>query len=98
MLEPLTSSTPVCLSLGNHDHRKNFLDTFGKPAKGSAQPVQNKNVVVVDQPPVRILILDSLMVVNQTAGQLGKAQRSWLDDYLKASGRDAGAALHPPPA
>lgn len=85
MMQPVSERVPVCLSLGNHDDRKNFFGVFGKPAKGQPQPVQNKNVVVVEQPPVRILILDSLMVVNQAAGLLGKAQRTWLDTFLKTS-------------
>ncbi|MEP6534986.1 MAG: metallophosphoesterase [Bryobacteraceae bacterium] len=85
MLQPIAEQTPLCLSLGNHDDRKNFLTALGKPAKGQPQPVQNRNVLVVDQPPVRILVLDSLMAVNQAPGLLGKAQRGWLDGYLKAS-------------
>ncbi len=85
MIQPIADQTPLCLSLGNHDDRKNFLTTFEKPAKGQPQPVQNRNVLVVDQPPVRILVLDSLMTVNQAPGLLGKAQRGWLDGYLKSS-------------
>jgi len=85
MLEPISSNTPLCLSLGNHDHRKNFSDALGKSNKGQAQAVQNKNVLVIDQPPVRILVLDSLMVVNQGAGLIGKSQRAWLDGYLQSS-------------
>ena len=85
MMQPIADRTPICLSLGNHDDRKNFFGVFGTPVKGQPQPVQNKNVLVVDQPPVRILILDSLMIVNQAAGLLGKAQRKWLADYLQSS-------------
>jgi 3',5'-cyclic AMP phosphodiesterase CpdA len=85
VLQPISANTPLCLSLGNHDHRKNFLDVLGEPAKGQSQPVHNKNVLVVEQPPVRILVLDSLMIVNQAAGLLGKGQRTWLDGYLKSS-------------
>jgi Icc protein len=84
-LQPIASSTPLCLSLGNHDDRKNFVGVLGKPAKGEPQPVQDKNVLVVEQPPVRILVLDSLMIVNQAAGLLGKAQRQWLDAFLRSS-------------
>jgi len=84
MLRPMADQTPLCLSLGNHDDRNNFLAAMGKPAKGQPQPVQNRNILVVDQPPVRILVLDSLMAVNQAPGLLGKAQRRWLDEYLKS--------------
>ncbi len=85
VLQPISEQTPLCLSLGNHDERKNFLNVLGKSAKGEPQPVQNKNVLVVDQPPVRILVLDSLMGTNQTPGLLGRAQRGWLDGYLQSS-------------
>ena len=86
MLRPIADETPLCLSLGNHDDRKNFLAALGKPAKGQLQSVQDRNVLVVDQPPVRILVLDSLMAVNQAPGLLGKSQREWLDGFLKSSG------------
>lgn len=85
MLQPLSDQIPMCLSLGNHDDRKNFLATLGKTRKGQPQPVQDKNVLVVEQPPVRIVVLDSLMAVNQAPGLLGKSQRGWLDGYLKSS-------------
>jgi 3',5'-cyclic AMP phosphodiesterase CpdA len=85
VMNPISDRTPMCLSLGNHDDRKNFFDVFGTPVKGQPQPVENKNVLVLDQPPVRILVLDSLMIVNQAAGLLGKAQRHWLADYLQKS-------------
>ncbi len=85
MLQPMAEETPLCLSLGNHDDRKNFLAALGKPGKGQQQPVKDRNVLVVDQPPVRILVLDSLMAVNQAPGLLGKSQRGWLDGFLKSS-------------
>ena len=84
-MQPIAADTPLCLSLGNHDDRKNFMTVMGKPAKGESQPVKDKNVLVVEQPPVRILVLDSLMVVNQAAGLLGRGQRWWLEGFLKAS-------------
>jgi hypothetical protein len=40
--------------------------------------------MVVNAGPVRFLILDSLMVTNQTAGLLGKAQRTWLENDLRS--------------
>ena len=85
MLQPIADLTPLCLSLGNHDDRKNFLAMFGKSGRGQPQPVQDRNVLVVDQPPVRILVLDSLMAVNQAPGLLGKTQRGWLDGFLQSS-------------
>jgi hypothetical protein len=40
-------------------------------------------VTILDQPFQRILILDSLLYTNKTAGLLGQRQRAWLTEYLK---------------
>lgn len=85
-LQPVSESIPLCLGLGNHDHRKNFRAVFQQPMKGQAQPLPDKYVVVVEQGPLRIISLDSLLVSNQTPGLLGKAQRTWLDDFLRSAG------------
>ncbi len=85
MIGPVAESMPVCLSLGNHDDRKNFMSVMGAMSKGKAQPVEAKHVLVLDQPPVRFLVLDSLMTTNVAAGLLGQAQRTWLENYLRAS-------------
>ena len=84
LLEPLAEKTPVFLALGNHDNRVNFYKVF-KTTPGEKQAIKNKHVIVIDKPPVRIIILDSLLYVNKAAGLLGKAQRDWLANYLKNS-------------
>jgi 3',5'-cyclic AMP phosphodiesterase CpdA len=81
LLEPAASVAPVYIGLGNHDDRKNFLQTFTAPA-GARQPVDAKHVFVLEHDAVRIVMLDSLLYVNQTAGLLGRNQRQWLLDYL----------------
>jgi 3',5'-cyclic AMP phosphodiesterase CpdA len=43
-------------------------------------------VAVIDQPPVRFVILDSLIRPNETPGLLGQSQRLWLDEFLVRSG------------
>jgi 3',5'-cyclic-AMP phosphodiesterase len=57
------AKTPVAIALGNHDHRKNFLDAFG-PAPAGAQTVQNKHVVVLEGKAVRVIVLDSLITAQ----------------------------------
>jgi len=82
LLTPVSEERPIYLAMGNHDDRANFRRVFEKPA-GDKPAVKDKHVTVVDAGPVRFLILDSLMLTNQTAGLLGKAQRTWLESHLR---------------
>jgi len=84
LLSPIIEKRPVCVGLGNHDHRKNFLTAFAG-AKTGKQAVQGKQVAVMDAGPVRLIVLDSLLYTNKVAGLLGKAQRNWLAEYLPAN-------------
>jgi 3',5'-cyclic AMP phosphodiesterase CpdA len=86
LLKPLAGQVPVIIGLGNHDNRKNFFEVFGK-SPGMEQTVAGKHVVVLEGAPVRIVVLDSLMRVNETAGLLGKAQRAWLAKFLQQAGQ-----------
>ena len=70
------------MALGNHDNRENFVKVFNE-VPGEKQPIKGKHVVVVNKPPARLIILDSLFYVNKVPGLLGKAQRQWLENYLK---------------
>jgi predicted MPP superfamily phosphohydrolase len=83
LLAPLAEKTPVFLALGNHDDRNNFLQIFDN-IPGERQSIKDKLVVVVYKPPIRLIILDSLFYVNKAPGLLGKAQRQWLQNYLKS--------------
>lgn len=83
LLEPLPESIPVGLALGNHDNRKNFLRVFSK--QPAAQQVKDKHVVVLETPVVRLILLDSLFIVNLVSGLLGKGQRMWLESYLQTA-------------
>jgi 3',5'-cyclic AMP phosphodiesterase CpdA len=91
LLTPIVEQRPVCVALGNHDNRENFLEVFRDPG-GSKQPVTGKHVVVVDTGPVRLIVLDSLLFVNKVPGLLGRAQRAWLEKTLRA-GADKPAIL-----
>jgi 3',5'-cyclic AMP phosphodiesterase CpdA len=82
LLTPITERRPVCVGLGNHDNRENFLQAFTEPG-GQKQLVKGKHVEVVDTGPVRLIVLDSLLYVNKVAGLLGRAQRNWLAEYLQ---------------
>lgn len=84
LLKPIAEQTPVFMALGNHDDRQNFLKVFNQ-VTGERQSVPGKHVVVVNQPPVRLIVLDSLLYVNKVPGLLGKAQRRWLQEYLNKS-------------
>lgn len=84
LLIPLSGQTPIFMALGNHDDRGNFQKTFDK-LPGEKQSVSSKCVVVANTPPVRLIMLDSLLYVNKVAGLLGRAQRRWLEEYLKKS-------------
>lgn len=83
LLAPLAAKRPVYIGLGNHDDRANFAKAFPNPA-GAAQAVKDKHIMVVEHPLLRIVILDSLLYVNKSAGLLGAAQRAWLSQFLAA--------------
>jgi len=84
LLAPTVSRRPAYLALGNHDDRANFRKVFAKPA-GNVQPVKGKHVVTVEAGPARFILLDSLLYANKVQGLLGKAQRTWLANYLRSS-------------
>ena len=84
ILKPVMDNMPVAMALGNHDHRENFISVFGAAQTG-AQALKNRHVLVVEGPSVRLIVLDSLVEANSTPGFLGKAQRTWLAEYLKSS-------------
>jgi len=82
LLNPIAEKRPVFMALGNHDNRENFLNIFGK-TPDLKQFVKDKYIIIVKRPPIRLIILDSLFYVNKVPGLLGKAQRQWLENYLK---------------
>ncbi len=71
---------PTKIALGNHDDRDQFRKVFAEDALSSH--LAHKHVTIVNTKHVRWIILDSLLYVDRVAGLLGKAQRSWLSDYL----------------
>lgn len=81
ILGPLASECPIFIGMGNHDHRENFHQVMQPNTENSAE-VANKHVAVIEHPAVRIVQLDSLLYVDKVAGLLGKAQRTWLENFL----------------
>jgi Icc protein len=84
LLNPVAEKTPVFMALGNHDNRENFLKAFDQ-TPGEKPAVKGKYVTIVKKAPVRLIMLDSLLYTDKVPGLLGKAQRQWLEDYLKES-------------
>jgi 3',5'-cyclic AMP phosphodiesterase CpdA len=82
LLIPSVGKRPIYLAPGNHDHRGNLLDVF-ENATGQTQAVKGKHILTVDAGPARFILLDSLFTTNETAGLLGKAQRTWLQRCLQ---------------
>lgn len=81
LMTPLSEKLPVAMTLGNHDDRQAFQQGVAQKP-GSAQPVTGKHVSVLETGGWRWILLDSLLSPNITPGQLGKAQRTWLKEYL----------------
>ncbi len=81
MLDPLAARTPVHLILGNHDDRSNFRRAFRREAEHKMD-LGNRLAEVVQAGPVRLVLLDSLLVTNIVPGFLGKDQRAWLQRAL----------------
>lgn len=108
LLASTSKSTPVFMALGNHDHRGRFLDVFEQPEPMTNAAVvdqrypidgpsaqRRRTAHVIDGSPVRIILLDSLFVVNVVSGLLGQPQRRWLETYLtQAAGTPTVIGLH----
>jgi Icc protein len=84
LLSPVAEATPVFMALGNHDNRENFLKAFDE-TPGEKTDIKGKHVTVIEKASVRLIMLDSLLYTNKVPGLLGKAQRQWLEQYLKES-------------
>jgi 3',5'-cyclic AMP phosphodiesterase CpdA len=97
LLEPLAATTPVYVALGNHDDRDNFRKAFPTPP-GALAPVRSRHVTVIEHATLRVIVLDSLLYVNQVAGLLGQAQRAWLEEALpRFADRPVVLFAHHPP-
>jgi 3',5'-cyclic-AMP phosphodiesterase len=94
LLGPVAEQCPIYLGLGNHDDREKFSKVFAAPS-GGVDKIKDKHVLVLEEPLLRVIILDSLLYVNKVPGLLGKGQREWLDQYLaSADGRPTVLFVH----
>ena len=86
LLQPIAERLPIGIGLGNHDDRQNFRQVLGATASPfRLQEGVEKHVLVMEHPWVRLIMLDSLLYVNQVAGLLGLSQRKWLSRFLAES-------------
>lgn len=95
LLDPVAARMPLALTLGNHDDRINFFAVY---ASASQSQVKDRQVTVVEAPPLRFILLDSLLSTRVSSGFLGKDQRTWLEQYLNTSDATPTAIFvhHPP--
>lgn len=88
-MQPLREqSIQVHCTLGNHDHRTNFLNAVIGPPPPNAERqlnVPDKHVATVTSALVNWILLDSLDLVNKTPGRLGEAQLVWIERELRNS-------------
>lgn len=79
-------SIQIHCTLGNHDHRNNFLNAIvGPPPPNAERPmnVPDKHVATVTSAQVNWILLDSLDLVNKTPGMLGEPQLVWIERELR---------------
>ncbi len=74
-------STPIYLTLSNHDNREHFWDAM-KISEAAKRPVADKQTLMLAAPQVNWFVLDSLEQTLSTPGLLGKPQLDWLAKSL----------------
>ncbi|MGE0756838.1 MAG: metallophosphoesterase [Pirellulaceae bacterium] len=94
---------PLHVTMGNHDDRGPLFAAL-RDQQPATPLVESKHVSIVESPHANWFLLDSLTQVDVVTGEIGDAQRSWLDQALAArSGRPALVMVHhnpqfdPPP-
>lgn len=87
LLHPLREAgIPIRFTLGNHDHRDNFMGGCGAldaSVMEEKRPVEGKHVAVAGSSQVNWLLLDSLDKTDSTPGVLGEAQLGWIHRTLR---------------
>ena len=73
---------PVHMTMGNHDNRSPFYAALVEQAP-ETKLVEGKHVAVLNVGPANLFLVDSLMKVNVTMGEIGSEQIDWLDKALK---------------
>ncbi|MEM9282808.1 MAG: metallophosphoesterase [Verrucomicrobiota bacterium] len=82
LLPVVESGLPVHFTLGNHDDRVTFYETYH--ALSELSPVESKHCSVIETPQADWILLDTLNIVDEVEGKLGETQLNWLDEHLAA--------------
>ena len=77
----VAAELPVHMTMGNHDDRDPFYGAFEKQ-EAEAALVEGKHVAILPGRHANLFLLDSLNIVNEVAGELGKTQLDWLANSL----------------
>ncbi len=72
-------NTPLHFTIGNHDHRGNFITSI---EDGGPSPVESKWVTSLVDSGTHWVFLDSLHKLNRPSGRLGPQQLEWLGQLL----------------
>jgi predicted phosphodiesterase len=82
LIAPVRALAPIHLTLGNHDERENFWQSFPHDAK-QLKAVPHKQVTVFSSDRANWFVLDSLETTDSAPGEVGAAQYEWLHHELE---------------
>jgi hypothetical protein len=93
-LQPLRDhAVQVHLTLGNHDDRTKFRAALSGPR--DEPPLEQKHVALLSSAKMNWVLLDTLDVVNEVPGLLGKQQLGWLNRTLRnAPNKPTAVMMH----
>lgn len=84
LLQPLRErGLPLHLEMGNHDDRDHLWKTI-PDSEAHVEPIQQRQVMILEFPRANFFLLDSLGQTNKTPGTVGKQQLDWLGGALDA--------------
>ncbi len=81
LIAPMRKRGPICLSLGNHDHREHFWSAMPRQ-KATKAGLPDRQITIIRTPHANWFVLDSLIKTLEIPGNLGEAQRDWLARVL----------------
>jgi 3',5'-cyclic AMP phosphodiesterase CpdA len=77
------SGVPIHMTLGNHDDRMAFRESFADHTHPAPIMVE-KHLSLIETPIANWILLDSLRYVNKVEGEIGEKQMAWLKEVLAA--------------
>ncbi len=78
IMHPLAEQAALVLAMGNHDERATLLDCLAS----RNGPTPQWLAAVVEQPPFRLVTLDSSIGTHAVGGEIGREQLAWLEELL----------------